>query len=220
MLLLSSLNSAGQSVGFQGAGRGSMGKEGKLEKTDRRMENSTVMFVQSTRRSALVNSLKSQEDELSRIYGFRIKYQEASGIQLGRMFSTDLARSIPCGRNTCWPCNTSKAKTCKARSVLYATSCLLCNPPKGATDEPGMSSLQEGALNSTSTVGGRVVADPSTHPKGRVGIYMRESSQSLHERAAEHVRGARSFHDKSHIIKHWMREHSDLIEIPPLNSEF
>ena len=47
-----------------------------------------------------------------------------------------------------------------------------------------------------------------------MGIYIGESSRSLHERALEHVRDAESFCPKSHIVKHWMTAHPDL-ESPP-----
>jgi hypothetical protein len=211
--------SVGRNVGFQRVG-GKFAKGGvKLAKVEnKRMENSSVMFVPSTKRSILINSLKEREQELSSITGFRVKYQEAGGIQLGKMFSTDLARDMPCGRVSCWPCKTSsekESKNCKARSVLYETSCLICNPPKEESDNQMVSGQVEGNHNTATMLGGRVVADPSPHPKGRVGIYLGETSRSLHERAGEHVRDARKFHDKSHITKHWMNEHSDLMDIPP-----
>ena len=63
--------------------------------------------------------------------GFRVKYQEAGGVQMGKLFSTDLARDQPCGRDQCWSCLTKKegeSKKCRDRSVLYVTSCSLCNP--------------------------------------------------------------------------------------------
>ena len=65
--------------------------------------------------------VKEREDEMANITGFRIKYQEAGSTQSARMFSTDLARDLPCGRSECWPCNSTqegKIKNCRARSVL------------------------------------------------------------------------------------------------------
>ena len=100
-------------------------KDGNQRKQTRDpgVPTTSVMFVPNTRRGILVNRLKEGEDELARITGFRIKYQEAGGVQLGKMFSTDLARDQPCGRNVCWPCQTSKegeTKNCKARSMKQA----------------------------------------------------------------------------------------------------
>ena len=51
------------------------------------------MFVPNTRRGILVNKLKEGKDELAMITGFRIKYEEAGGVQLGKMFLTDLLTS-------------------------------------------------------------------------------------------------------------------------------
>jgi hypothetical protein len=68
------------------------------------------------------------------------------------------------------------------------------------------SNLEEGDLH---------VADPSPCRGARVGIYLAESSRSLNERASEHMRDARNFHEKSHIVKHWMDRHSDMNQPPP-----
>ena len=115
-------------------------------------------------------------------------------MQLGKMVSTNLARDQPCGRNVCWPCQTSEegeTKNCKARSILYKTSCIPCSLVKDKS-APGQNSiLEEGDLH---------VADPSPCPRGRVGIYLWESSRSMNERASEHMIDARSFHEKSHIV--------------------
>ena len=50
----------------------------------------------------------------------------------------------------------------------------------------------------------------------REGIYIREISRSLHERAVEHVRDAENFSPKSHIVKHWMNSHADLPSPPQM----
>ena len=49
---------------------------------------------------------------------------------------------------------------------------------------------------------------------GRVGIYLGETSRSLHERAREHVNDANSVNAKSHIVKHWLETHHELNEPP------
>ena len=61
--------------------------------------------------------------------------------------------------------------------------------------------------------------DVRAQPSGRVytpreGIYIGESSHSLHECAVEHVRDAQSFSVKSHIVKHWMNSHPSLPSPP------
>ena len=52
-------------------------------------------------------------------------------------------------------------------------------------------------------------------PSDRLGIYLGESSRSLHERMAEHVEDARKFRVGSHIVKHWMEEHPKMTTMPP-----
>ena len=54
----------------------------------------------------------------------------------------------------------------------------------------------------------------TTNP--REGIYIGETSRSLHERAVEHVRDAVGFSPKSHIVKHWMLSHPDLPSPPKM----
>ena len=52
----------------------------------------------------LIKALKEAEIEISKITRFRVRYQEAGGIQLARLFSTDLGKGQPCGREECQPC--------------------------------------------------------------------------------------------------------------------
>ena len=47
------------------------------------------------------------------------------------------------------------------------------------------------------------------------GIYIGESSRSMHERGKEHVQAAISLNQDSHIIKHWLLEHKELEVRPP-----
>ena len=39
----------------------------------------------------------------------------------------------------------------------------------------------------------------------------------LHERALEHIRDAKAFSHKSHIVKHWMTSHPSLPSPPRMN---
>ena len=82
----------------------------KTLKTGKSITPSTVMFVPSSRGGILTAKLREREDHMASMTGFRMRFQEAGGMQLGKLFSTDLARDIPCGRQTCWPCRTSKEK--------------------------------------------------------------------------------------------------------------
>ena len=52
-------------------------------------------------------------------------------------------------------------------------------------------------------------------PDGR--IYYMESSRSLNERSKEHMNDAASFHNMSHIVKHWMLLHPEEMTPPPFS---
>ena len=57
-----------------------------------------VMFIPSTKNVTLIMALKEAETDMSNITRFRVRYQEAGGIHLARLFSTDLGKGQPCGR--------------------------------------------------------------------------------------------------------------------------
>ena len=154
---------------------------------------SSVIFVPNTKGGILIGKLREKEEELSKLTGFRIKYQEAGGLQLRNVFSTDLAKGKHCGRKVCPPCDQSSEnrQNCRTQNILYETKCLVCNPSEGTKEER------------------------NNQKAGRSGIYYGESSRSFHERMVEHVRDADKFSNKSHIIKHWMLSHKDLDQRPP-----
>ena len=157
----------------------------------------TVIFVPSTKGSLLLKSLRDDEEQMSELSGFKIKYQEAGGSVLTNAFDKNLGRGQHCGRNNCPPCqNNEKKGICKARNIVYESKCKICNP----------SSPVEGKH--------RDIQPPGSKPSARIGVYIGESSRSLHERALEHVRDAEAFCPKSHIVKHWMSAHPDL-QSPP-----
>ena len=85
-------------------------KDGNKKK-ETKIETSTVMFIPSTRGGLLTRMMREREVELSRITSFKVKMQESGGIQLTRLFSTDLAKGQPFGRQDCHPCEVSQGKT-------------------------------------------------------------------------------------------------------------
>ena len=125
---------------------------------------------------------------------FRVKYQEAGGSQLANFFCTYTGKGGHCGRSGCPPCDSTedgKRANCKSKNILYESKCLVCNPPSNE-DKPSK----------------------RLDVVGRKGIYLGESSRSLHERSVEHHRDANAFSNKSHIIKHWVMSHPELDERP------
>jgi hypothetical protein len=167
------------------------GEKGKLKQAA-----ATVVFVPSTRGSILLRSLKEDEDMMAGVTGFRVKYQEAGGSILTNAFNKNLGSGQSCGRTNCPPCRKPEGReNCKARSVVYESKCLICNPATSHEEEDD--------------------DQPSGRPqRPREGIYYGETSRSLYERAVEHERDAKSFSSKSHIVKHWMNSHP-VLQNPP-----
>ena len=180
----------------RGVKRNGFLKAGKAGQTKRAA--STVVFVPSTKGSILIKSLK--EDEQSRMAemtGFKIKFQEAGGSVLANSFDKDLGKGKHCGRAPCPPCDSSdKRVNCRSRNIVYESKCRECNPVSSQKEDPGTQSRKDSSP--------------------REGIYIGETSHSLHERAVEHVRDAESFSAKSHIVKHWMNAHENLPSPPKM----
>ena len=95
------------------------------------MTTSTVMFVPNTKGGILLKKLKEMEEKLCILTGFKIKYSESGGTPLANMFNEDMGKGLHCGRDDCPPCDggeEGKRQNCRLRSILYETSCLICNP--------------------------------------------------------------------------------------------
>ena len=161
--------------GQAGASRGGrmkgIQKDGN-KKTDVKIETTTVMFIPSTRGGLITSMMRESETKMSRITRFKVKMQESGGIQLARLFSTDLTKGQPCGRQDCQQCEGSKGKTdCKKTTVLYESKCAICNPEETRS----RTSRQE-----------ENHGHPSSGMKKeerRVGVYFGESSRSLYKRS-------------------------------------
>ena len=136
------------------------------------------MFVPSTRNGVLIKALKEAETEMSKITRFQVRYQEAGGIQLARLFSTDLGKGLPCGREECHTCERygkdEKRPNCKQANIVYESSCQICN--------------KEDGVNIT-----------EKEKEVRLGIYLGETSRTVHERTNEHFKDATDFSEGSHM---------------------
>ena len=132
---------------------------------------------------------------MAEMTGFCIKYQEAGGNVLVNSFDKDLGKGLHCGRIPCPPCDsTDKRENCRSRNIVYKSKCRVCNPVSSQVEDPHDQATR--------------ISIP------REGIYIGETSPSLHERALEHVRDAKSFSPKFHIIKHWMTSNAELSSPP------
>ena len=101
---------------------------------------------------------------------------------MANLFNTNMGSGIHCCRKPCPPCDSNKEnrrEDCRVRNLVYESVCTMCNP----TDQKLKDS------------------------KSRKGIYIGETSRSIHERAREHLKDAQDFSEKSHQVKHWMNAH-------------
>ena len=147
-----------------------------------------MVFVPSTNGGLLVRKLSEREEDMTALTGFKIKYQEAEGKKLINSFENDLGQGRLCGRTPCPPCDSNERKQdCRSKNVLYGSVLRICNP---------VSSQKEGK-------------DLEGY-KPMVGVYIGETSRTIHERSMEHVSDARTFSSKSYIVKHWMSVHPEL----------
>ena len=91
----------------------------------------------------------------------------------------------PCGRQA------EERRNCRKQSLVYESRCALCNPKKNSNHQ-----------------------EDNKEVVARKGIYIGETSRTLHQRANEHYRDAKDLSEKSHILKHWMSSHEEEKEAP------
>ena len=156
------------------------------------------MFVPWTAKGKLVSRMKEEEDRLSELTNFRIKFQEEGGTPLWLMFPTSLVEGMDCGRDGCRTCkqNDEKKVDCFARSTVYQSSCELCHPP-----------------------GSKKKDESAKRKDGGEGTYTGETSRSVFERVKEHYGDMESLRKDSHMVKHWFTSHPTLNEAPPFRFE-
>jgi hypothetical protein len=87
------------------------------------------MFIPSTKGGILTKMMRDNEIEMVKITRFRVKFQEAGGIQLARLFSTDPAKGESYQREDCPPCSSKEENKTgsKQQSILYKSRCAVCN---------------------------------------------------------------------------------------------
>ena len=191
---------------FLKAARGKRLEKNKLRK-QRRLENLKVekaknkkeqpetigvMFIDQTVDGLLAKLLQEVEDRLARTTGYRIRMVELSGSKLCHLLpSTNPWSGQDCGREKCVTCGQGGERLveCKRRNILYESECTVCNPVDARKEK-------EADLGK------------------RQGVYVGESSRSIHERAFEHDGDYKGQKDDSHMMKHWLTSHADL-DAPP-----
>ena len=140
----------------------------------------------------LAKLLQEVEDRLARTTGYRIRMVELSGSKLCHLLpNTNPWSGQDCGREKCVTCGQGGERLieCKRRNILYESECTVCNPVDAMKEK-------EADLGK------------------RQGVYVGESSRSIHERALEHNGDYQGQKDDSHMMKHWLTSHADL-DAPP-----
>ena len=146
-------------------------KTGRVGKqTNSKPETKTVIFVPQTENSRLVKMLREEEVHMVKATGYRVKYVEQAGKNLGSMLvKSNPWAGMPCGQATCLLCAT-KTKTgqnltqdCTKRNLTYQTWCQTCLEKDGA--------------------------DLGEEDKKKVSLYtyIGETAKSARERGGEHV---------------------------------
>ena len=150
----------------------------------------SVLFVDNTAHGELARRLMEAEKDLGEATKYKVRIAESAGDALGMLMpSTNPWGPMDCGRQDCIPCGQDDEKKldCRKRNILYENVCQVCNQKDGKERKDAQ--------------------------KDGKGVYIGESSRSLHERAKEHVADRVSMNEDSHMLKHWLCDHPDLLEI-------
>ena len=87
-----------------------------------------VLFVPRTKGGELAKRLRTEEENLEGITGYRLKIVERSGKQVRREFcKSNPWAGTPCQRTGCLVCEQEGGEGgCRKRGILYKTTCLQC----------------------------------------------------------------------------------------------
>ena len=157
------------------------------------METTSVMFVENTPFGVLNKRLQECEDRLGQVTGRRVRMVETAGAQLSQILpNTNPWSGAKCAREDCHTCNqggnSKRKEDCFKRNILYESRCGVCEDKVGG----GGNKDKKRKFNEK-------LEDKN--------VYVGESSRSLYERTAEHVRDGRKKEEDSHIAKHWQEYH-------------
>ena len=170
-------------------GEGVSGQEPRMPKPkgDAECPTRTVIFVGFSPNGELAKRVREELGDLEQTLGFRVRVVEKTGTPLRLLFSpTKLWEGVMCGREACTTCNQGgeKLPPCTKRSLVYESVCRLCNPTISTKEEAGRYQDQD-----------------------KPSVYVGETSKSIAERSADHLRDYRDKKEDSHILKHHQLHH-------------
>ena len=147
----------------------------------------SVMFVQQTPNSQLLQQLRQTESKIMAVTGDRVKLVERSGTKLRHMLvSSDPWRNTKCSDKKCLVC-TNPLNTnflCRKRNVSYKTYCLKCAEEAGIDQKSIKSNINE-----------------------NIKFYFGETFRDANTRGAEHLSDYARKSEDSHMMKHLSENH-------------
>ena len=160
----------------------------------KQIEVKTVIFIPQTENSMLAKMLREEETVMEKLTGYRVKYVEKAGTNLGDVLCrSDHWAGRLCDRQACLLCTTKQAtgenlrQSCTKRNIVYEIWCQTC---KQADEEE---------------------AEEKGRNKKKIKIYkyIGESAKSAFERGFEHQSDRKALSLRSHMLKHAINRHED-----------
>ena len=145
-----------------------------------------------------------EEQNLSAITKYKIKYCVCNGTQLRRILCKDPFSGIPCGREFC------KVKTCKdgsngigcrRRNIHYLLQCDICSAKAKSKDERSKHEATEDADDDKENEAEAEIIPPHE--------YIGEAIRSSAERCEDHYNGLLNSDVKNPMFKHKVLHHPD-----------
>ena len=149
----------------------------------------SVMFVQQTPKSQLLQQLRATELKISAVTGDRVKLVERSGTKLRHLLvSSDPWSNSKCSDKKCLVCSNplNTNFSCRKRNICYKTYCLKCAKEAGLDEKSIKSNLND-----------------------NIKFYFGETHRDANTRGNEHLFDYNSQSEDSHMMKHLCEDHKD-----------
>ena len=157
-----------------------------------KVETTSALFVPPTMGGRLHKALEEEEEELSRISGWKVKIVEKSGFPLAMLLKPKFPMINGCVLgNECQLCE-NDGVGCERKNVVYSAECMTC---------PDISPTLD-VLNLTGNHG---MGPPNS--ENTKFIYIGETSRACRTRAKEHMKKAMDMKQDSFINQHWFDIH-------------
>ena len=161
----------------------------------------SVMYVPQTPGSELAKLLRTNEEQLAKITGNKVKIIERAGVKLQDILTTaNPWRGDDCLRTNCLLCHTKNkteqnmSQDCHKRSLVYETRCLTC-------ERTNIHEIENMEIGEQEKI--------ELKKKMVLFKYIGETSRSAYERGWEHMNDMASLKSTSHMLKHVVSSHPE-----------